>query len=161
MEFEQIGEIIGLANSAVGMTGKAASTVKAVKELISSGKTPDNSEAAQLLNTLATELTAANMTNVQLSEALRTLSQELQRQDEFGQEKARYELFKTEQNDFVYRLKEEASNGQDIHYICPVCFQRDKLISFISGELDHKYCQTDRSHRFRFQNLPSPGVFYV
>lgn len=156
MDIGQIGEYIGLATSAVGLTGKATDTIGSIKALFEGGKTPDNEKVQHLLNTLATELTSANMMNVQLSDALRALSRELQREDEFEKEKARYELFQTDQNVMVFRLREDAANGQPMHFICPVCFNRDKLISFIAGDGDYKICQTNREHRFRFQSLPMP-----
>ncbi len=154
MGFEQIGAIVGLATNAVGLTGKATSTVAAIKDLLENEKTPDRSEAAKLLNALAAELTSANMMNVQLSDALKTLSQELRRQDEFSNEVDRYELFKTGQDAMVYRLKEDATNGQPMHYVCPVCMKRDNLISFITGTGDFKICQTDNEHLFRFESSP-------
>lgn len=154
MELAQIGEMIGLASSAAGATGKAADTIQTIKGLFQSGKEPDTDEAASLLNALATELTAANMMNVQVSTTLKALSQELYRQDEFEKEKSRYELFRTRQNDMVFKLKTDQSNGQPDHFICPVCLNRDKLVSFITGEGDYKNCQTDRSHQFQFDDTP-------
>ncbi|NDW43657.1 hypothetical protein [Ruegeria sp. PrR005] len=153
MDIGQIGEYIGLATSAVGLTGKASDTIVSIKALFEGGKTPDNEQVQRLLNTLAAELTSANMMNVQLSDALRALSQELQRQDDFEKEKARYELIETSQKDIVFRLREDAANGQPIHFICPVCLNRDKLISFVSGGY-YKTCQTDGKHGFRFEKMP-------
>lgn len=153
MEFAQITEVIGLASSAVGLTGKAAATAEAIKGLLNSQDAPDAERTAQLLNTLATELTSANMMNVQLSESLKTLSQELQRQDEFEKEKARYEMFETSRGDIVFRLKQDCANGQPLHYICPVCLNRDKLISYVSGN-HYKTCQADNKHGFEFEKIP-------
>lgn len=158
MDVGQIGEYIGLATSAVGLTGKATDTIGSIKALFEGGKTPDDEQVQRLLNTLAAELTSANMMNVQISEALRNLSQQLQKEDAFEQEKARYEMFQTGQNDIVFRLREDAANGQPIHFICPVCLNSAKLISFVSGEGDYKLCQTDRKHRFRFKNTPPQRV---
>lgn len=152
MDFSSIESVLGLASTALGATGKAVSTVEAVKKLLTAEKKPDNSEAQALLNTLATELTAANMMNVQLSEAIKALSRELKQQDDFEKEKARYELFQTGQNDMVFKLKEGQSNGQPIHFICPVCLNSDRNISFISGEGDFKICQKNREHSFRFRS---------
>lgn len=152
MDFSSIESVLGLASTALGATGKAVSTVEAVKKLLTAEKKPDNGEAQALLNTLATELTAANMMNVQLSEAIKALSRELKQQDDFEKEKARYELFQTGQNDMVFKLKEGQSNGQPIHFICPVCLNSDRNISFISGEGDFKICQKNREHSFRFRS---------
>ncbi|TPL55414.1 hypothetical protein FJ942_17055 [Mesorhizobium sp. B2-4-2] len=160
MDFSQIESVLGLASTALGATGKAVSTVEAVKKLLKGDKKPDdNNEAANLLNTLATELTAVNMMNVQLSEALRELSRELKRQDDFEKEKARYSLFETGERDMVFKLKEDVAHGQPIHFVCPVCLNRDKLFSYITGEDDYKICQTDKAHFFKFRDTPirQPG----
>ena len=154
MDLTTINEAIGLASSAVGLTGKATTTIAAIKGLFEGGKSPDEKEASKLLNELAAELTVANMTNVQLSHALKTLSRELWQHDQFETEKARYELFKTPEADVVFKLKADMSNGQPDHFICPVCLNRDKLVSFISGEGDYKLCQTNSDHIFRFKDTP-------
>ncbi|MBP2446379.1 hypothetical protein [Rhizobium leguminosarum] len=156
MDLTPINEVLGLASSAVGLTGKATSTIAAIKGLFEAGKTPDNSEASKLLNDLATELTMANMTNVQLSQALKTLSREMLRQDEFEREKARYALTQTREGDVVFKLKEDMANGQPVHFICPVCLNRDHLISFLQGNGDYRRCQTNNNHVFQFTDTPLP-----
>ncbi|MBA1140242.1 hypothetical protein [Mesorhizobium neociceri] len=152
MDFSSITSVIGLATTALGATEKAATTAEAVKKLFASEKKPENSEVQALLNTLATQLTAANMMNVDLSDAIKALSRELKRQDDFENEKARYELFQTGQQDVVFKLREDQANGQPIHFICPVCLNAERLISFISGEGDFKVCQRNRDHTFRFKS---------
>ena len=154
MDLTTITAAIGLAGTAAGATSKAAESIKTLTSLFSKDSVPDSDEAANLLNGLAVELTTANMMNVQISVALRTLSQELQQQNEFANEKARYELFRTGQNDMVYRLKSDLSQGQPDHFICPVCLNQNKMISFVTGEGDYKTCQTDRNHNFEFSNNP-------
>lgn len=155
MDLTQVSEALGLASSAVGLTDKAASTVESIKRLLVSDKPVDAGEADRLLNSLARELTAANVMNVQLSESLRQISQELRRQDEFEREKVRYEMFETVEQDIVFRLSEDAANGEPIHFACPVCMNRDKIISYVSGNGDFKTCQTDRNHVFRFKKSPA------
>ncbi|MDC0737521.1 hypothetical protein N6L24_04475 [Cognatishimia sp. SS12] len=154
MDITQLGAIVGLATSAVGLTDKATSTVASIKELFEDDKTPDNSEAAKLLNALAGELTSVNMMNVQLSTMLKTLTDELQKEGAFAAESARYELFETGQGVMIYRLKESEANGEPIHYICPVCLKRDKLVSYVDGRGDYKICQTNRDHFFQFDHTP-------
>ncbi len=154
MDITQLGAIVGLASSAVGLTDKATSTVASIKELFEGDKAPDSGEATKLLNTLAGELTSANMMNVQLSTMLKALTDELQREDAFAAEAARYELIETGQNVMIYRLKESEANGEPIHYICPVCLKRDRLISYADGNGDFKVCQTNREHVFRFDHTP-------
>ncbi|MFG6572543.1 hypothetical protein ACGYLO_13140 [Sulfitobacter sp. 1A13353] len=151
---EQLGEMLGLASSAVGLTGKATETAEKIQSLLAKKDAVDSSELMGLLNTLATQLTSVNMTNVQLSEAVKGLSRELQRQDEFEKLKANYVLFETPEKDIVYRLKDEEVDQQPAHFVCPVCLGRDKLISYIVGEDDFKRCQTDKNHTFRFRNTP-------
>ncbi len=152
MDFGQIESLLGLAATATGMTEKAVSTASAVKKLFAGEKAPDAGEVSTLANELAAQLTAANMMNVQISTALRLLSADLKRQDEFENEKARYELFETSERDIVYRLKQESGAGQPLHFICPVCLNSDKQISFIAGEGDFKVCQKNRDHNFRFKS---------
>lgn len=150
MDLAQIGEMLGLASSAVGVTEKAVDTAQSIKGLFQSGKEPDKGEVSRLLNTLASELTSANMMNVELSTAIKSLSEELYRQDEFQKHQSRYELFRTKQDDMVFRLKDDQSNGEPEHFICPVCLNRDKIFSFVTGRGNFKVCQTNRDHVFRF-----------
>lgn len=158
MDMTQIQSAIALVTTAIGMTSQAASTADLIKKLFSSSDAPDDGEATKLLNSLATELTTANVMNMQLSEALKTLSRELQRQDEFEREKSRYEMFATATGDIVFTLKVEMASGQPNHFICPVCLNRDKLITYVTGEGDFKRCQTDTNHLYRFRNSPPPQV---
>lgn len=156
MDMTVLQTALGLAASAVGLTGKAAEVAGAVKSLMSSGKAEDTGEAANLLNVLAVELTSANIMNVQLSEALRRLSDEMRKEDDFEREKARYMLVATERKDMVYLLREDAANGQPIHHACPVCMA-DKRISFMRGEGDTRHCQTNNHHIVRFSRTPLPS----
>ncbi|WP_127559069.1 hypothetical protein [Nioella ostreopsis] len=154
MDITQLTEVLGLASSAAGVTNKAASTIATIKGLFDDGKAPDSEQATALLNSLAIELTTANMMNVQLSDALKELSRELQRQDEFEKEIARYELFETPLGDVLYKLRDDMRNGQPPHFICPVCKNRDRLISFVTGNPYNKACQTNSTHHFIFQKSP-------
>lgn len=154
MDITSVTEALALATNAVGLTGKAATTAGTIKKLLSSEAAPDKDETAQLLNTLASELTAANMMNVQISDALRILSQEIKRQDEFEAEKDRYELIRTSEGAMVFKLKESKAYGQPMHHICPTCLNRDKIISFINGNDDYRFCQTDQKHQFQFSDTP-------
>ncbi|KAA3529019.1 hypothetical protein DXM29_09465 [Agrobacterium tumefaciens] len=154
MDLSTFNEALGLASSAVGLTGKAASTITAIKGMFEGGKSPDSGEASKLLNELANELTLANMTNVQISQALKALNQELLRQDEFEREKSRYELFQTSEGALVFRLIDTMRNNQPAHFICPVCLNRDRLVSFLQGNGDYRNCQTDSHHVYQFANTP-------
>lgn len=154
MDYTTIETVLGLASTAVSVTGKAVTTADSIKKLFSSGKAPDAGEALRLVNVLAVELTSANMMNVDLSSALKALNQELRADDQFEREIERYELFETPKSDLVYKLKEDMANGQPMHFVCPVCLKRDKLISFIRGEGDFKICQTDSKHHYHFQYKP-------
>lgn len=158
MDLTAITTAIGLATTALGATEKAAMTAETVKKLFSADKKPDNSEVQSLLNTLAAQLTAANMLNVDLSEAIKKISRELKNQDDFENEKSRYELFQTSQNDIVYRFRQDHTSGQPDHFICPVCLNSDRKFSFITGEGDYKVCQKIRDHIFRFKSSPPPKV---
>ena len=54
------------------------------------------------------------------------LIQELSRRQAFESQLERYQLTKTSQGHFVYKLKEDRGNGEPIHYICADCVQRKK-----------------------------------
>jgi hypothetical protein len=92
--------------------------------------------------------------NVQLSEALKQLSNELRKDDHFEKEKARYELSTTPSGALVYKLRADAADGQPDHYICPACLAKDRLIVFIQGRGDYKICQVNRDHVYKFSNSP-------
>lgn len=156
MDFSQISEAIGLASSAAGATEKASGTIKTIMGLFQSGTEPDKDHAESLLNDIAAQLTTANMMNVQLSTALKAVSQDIKTHSTFEAEKARYELFQTPQNVMVFKLRDDAANGDPVHFVCPVCMNKDRLISYISGEGNYKTCQTNREHIFRFKNTPMP-----
>ncbi|TAU80452.1 hypothetical protein ELI41_29540 (plasmid) [Rhizobium leguminosarum] len=150
IDMTTIETALGLASTAVGVTSKAASTAEAFKKLFTSEKAPDSGEAMRLVNALATELTTANVMNVQLSESLRAISIELRKEDQFEQEKARYELVTTPYGDLVYKLRHDKADGEPIHYICPACLKKDRLITIIQGDADYKACQNNREHGFTF-----------
>lgn len=150
MDISQFQVALGLASTAVTVTGQAASTAEMFKKLFSSDKAPDSGEAAKLLNSLAVELTTANMMNVQLSDALKKLGEELRKEDEFEKEKSRYEVFTTSEGDIVYKLRAEMADGEPIHYVCPACLKKDRLIIFIQGSGDYKRCQVDSNHLYQF-----------
>jgi hypothetical protein len=152
VDLTAITEVMGLAGTAAGATGKATETILKIKSLFEGGGEPERGQAEAMLNTLAAELTAANMMNVQISTALKQLSSDMRRHDEFEVEKARYELFETPSNDFVYKLIEGQDQGQPSHFICPVCLTRDRLISIVRPRRnpDYKICQTDDGHMYTF-----------
>lgn len=140
---------LGLASSAMGATGSLVSVAERIKSLVSSGK-PSDAELNGLVNQLARELTAANMQNVQLSTTLAALAAELEREDEFQKTKARYELFKTDGWDFVWKLKDEFKNEEPMHFACPICMSEGKR-SFATqkgggGPNDWLECQRCRHH---------------
>ena len=154
MDIGQVESVMGLASAAFGMTGKAVDTVESIKKLFSSGDATDKDKASTLVNSLASQLTAANITNLELSEALKRLGQSLKADEVLERETARYELYETEKSDFVYKLKEDMADGQPMHFICPVCLKRDRLISIIRGNGDYKACQTDKKHLYQFKFTP-------
>lgn len=154
LDMTTIETVLGLASTAVSVTGKAASTVETMKKIFSGDKAPDNKEAMALLNNLAVELTSANMMNVDLSKALRELNEQLRREDQFDKERTRYQLFKTNQGDFVFKLRADMANHDPEHFICPACLNKDRLIAFIAGDGDYKHCQVDKSHVYKFSDTP-------
>ncbi|TBC51036.1 hypothetical protein [Rhizobium ruizarguesonis] len=157
MSIEYLTDAVGLASAAIGMTGKAVSTADAIKKLFASDKAPDKSEAAKLVGELAAELTAANITNLKLSEALHGLSEELRKEDQFEKEMARYAPYQTAEDDIVYKVREEFAGEEPIHFICPACLKKDRLFIFITGKGDYKHCQLNHTHTYHFGSTQWPS----
>ena len=155
MDITQLQTVLGLASGALGATGQAVSTVDAIKKLFAKegGQTP--AEVQALLNSLANELTAANLMNVKLSDALKELHKILQREDAFERERERYEVFHTSKDDIVLRLRSDARNGEKERYICPICANTKQIISYVTGDRYYKNCQTC-NHLFDFEEQPMP-----
>jgi len=157
MDLTSFQTLLGLASGAVGLTGQAAATVETVKKVFNGSGKADNPEAQQLLNSLATQLTSANMMNVQISTALTKISAEIQKNNQFSQRLARYKLRETGYGDLIYALREDHLKDEPAHFICPICIQKDQQFHFVTGHdtADYKLCQGCR-HPFQFRQIKSP-----
>lgn len=149
MNPRRIQEMLGLASAAAGFGDRTIQTVSALREFLSRAKLKRDSQLIETLKKLDADLSAASVVNARLSAELRDLNDEVSKAEEFEKEKARYELVETSEGDFVFRIKNSMADEQPVHYICPVCVNRDKTISFIAGR-HRKVCQTDRKHVFNF-----------
>ncbi|MBF9029772.1 hypothetical protein HKCCE3408_05130 [Rhodobacterales bacterium HKCCE3408] len=164
MDLTSISEVVGLASTAVNATGKATETIQKIQGMLRKGKPPEASELERVVSELAAQLTAANLMNAQLSDAMVVLRQEVRQLEEFELERSRYELVQTPLGDMVYRLRADAAKGEPEHYVCPVCLRNEKTINFITGDAYYKTCQKDRTHLFRFREEPpldaNPNTLY-
>jgi len=145
----RIQEMLGLASTGTGLGEKVKGTILGLRELLSRTRLRHDNQIIETLNRLDVDLTAATVVNTQLSAELRKLSDEVSKADGFEAEKAKYELVETSEGDFVFRIRSVMADERPVHYICPVCLNRDKTISFIAGR-HRKSCQTDRKHVFNF-----------
>ncbi|QCP84719.1 hypothetical protein EYE35_03190 [Cereibacter sphaeroides] len=161
MDISQVQTVLGLAASAVGVTGQAAANVEAIKKAFSSGAHSDSGEAQQLLNGLAAQLTSANMMNVQLSTMLKDVCAAIERENKFEQRLERYRLVDTGFGEMIYTLRHECANGEPEHHICPICVEKLGKFYFITGAYDavHKTCQGCR-HPFQFNKPIAPRRKY-
>lgn len=152
MDFAAIQAVLGLAANAVGLTKEAASTVAQVKQAVASGDGGKQREAQELLNTLATHLTVANFTNVQLSTQLKALTDALLSENEFEERKKRYQLAGTGYGEMIFVLRTDAANGDPPHYVCPICLEKERRFHFVTGPEngEGKNCQGCR-HYFQFR----------
>ncbi|PSL17626.1 hypothetical protein [Shimia abyssi] len=153
MDHTQIQEALGLASSAVGISDKATKTIRAVETQLNYGSVEVEGALAELIAQLVVELTTANITNTQLYEVVKNLNRKFHENVAFEQEKARYEMVETAEGDYVFRIKDHMVDEQPIHYICPVCLNQDKRISYIAGR-HRRVCQTNRKHVFSFGKKP-------
>lgn len=120
MDQVQIQAVLGLASGAVGLTGQAAATAESIKFVFAGGVKRDSAETNQLLNTLAGQLTSANVMNVQLSSALKEIASQVEADNRFERQISRYRLLPTSLGDMVFVLRDEHANGDPIHSTCPV-----------------------------------------
>ncbi len=153
MKPTEIQELLGLASNAVGLGEKTAQTITALRKIFERTRARSNYRVIELLNQLTADIAASDITNTQLRNALKNLSDKFLKDNEFEKEKSRYELIETGEGDFVFRIKNHMADEQPVHYVCPVCINRDKTISFIAGH-HRKVCQTDRKHVFNFGKKP-------
>lgn len=164
MNFSDFQEILGLAANAVGLTKQAASTAGEVKKLFSDGDSAASAETQELLNTLAHQLTTANMTNFQLSALLKEISERVRAEDEYEKRKKRYRLVDTGHGDMVLVFQPEGPDDDPQHFICPICLEKLRKFHYVTGSpsSDGKHCQNCRHYfKFRQTSLPrnSGGAF--
>ncbi len=146
MDFDltQIGAFANAVSTALKVTGEAAGTLKSIKDLVNKVETNDRSEIDDLLNKLATQLTVANLQNLQLSEELKQVTDTIIAANDFQSRLSRYEEFHTSEGDIVLKLREEFfSNGKG-HYVCPVCVEKSKQFHFVTGRATQTFfvCQS-------------------
>jgi hypothetical protein len=151
---EHIRSVLTLAGLAASSTGNAVSVVGQIKELLTKGGEQISAEQDDLLNALAGQLTSANMMNVQLSTLLKEIQRDWQREDIFERKRARYEMFTTPMNDVLFRLKADHADGEQDHFICPICLGRDQVFSFVTGKGSYRNCQSCK-HAFSFDPPPT------
>ena len=152
IDLTQVQTVLGLASTAVGLTGQAAATVDSVKKALSGGKGADSGKAVELLNSLASQLTTVNIMNVELSGQLRTLSKELEKDNRFEERLARYQLVDSGYGDLLYLLRGEAAKDEPEHYVCPVCIEKESRFHYVTGAKDGsgKLCQgCSKFYQFR------------
>jgi hypothetical protein len=155
MDIVTVQTALGLATTAVSLTGQATNTFETIKKLIAGSDKAASAEAQQLLNNLAHQLTLANMTNVEISSALRELSAQIEKENHFDQRLSRYQLFDTGHGDMLYMLRKDRAGDDPIHYVCPICIEKEKQFQFVVGHDtdDGKVCQ-GCSHYFQFSQIP-------
>ena len=149
MKSNRIHEMLGLASAAAEFCDRTIQTVAALRDRLGRATLKRDSQLVETLKKLDADLLAAAVVNARLSAELTVLNDEASKAEEFEKEKARYELVETSEGDFVFRIKSNMADEQPIHYICPVCLNQDKTISFIGGR-HRKICQTNRKHVFNF-----------
>ncbi len=143
MDMADIQELLGVAASAVGLTKQAASTVGEVRKALTDKEGAASAEMQGLLNTLAAQLTSANMTNLQLSALLKEVSAKLQAEDTFAERRRRYRLVDNGYGELLWALREELRGDEPPHFVCPKCLEKSREFHFVTGSptSDGKHCQ--------------------
>lgn len=81
---------------------------------------------AKLLETQGLMLEAQRIMNATEQRAA-DAERKLREQDEWNTEAARYGLRRMDgTGSFIYSLKDDQANGQPLHHLCPVCFEKRK-----------------------------------
>lgn len=73
-DFTQLGAFANAASTALKVTSDAVKTVQSIKDLVGKDEASSRSEIDALLNKLMTELTLANLQNLQLSDQLKQVT---------------------------------------------------------------------------------------
>lgn len=149
MEFDAdtIRAALDLVTKGSNATGSALKVIDQFKTLIGSSKQgqPDEGlprkDVEELVTALMSQVQDARLANIELKSQLVELKEQALSAQRTAEEFERYELWKTSLELFVYRLKPEASNGEDLHYICPKCKEEGKK-SILQGGRYAKRCTT-------------------
>ncbi|MES2846011.1 MAG: hypothetical protein V4747_13360 [Pseudomonadota bacterium] len=153
-----IQTVLGLASTAVELTGQASKTVTSIKSIFKEESGGRNSEAQALLNRLLEDLASANLMNAKLSTTLKALVSELDNSRRFEERAARYRLFQTQEGAMLYELGPETAGNELHHYICPRCLENDQKFHIVSGSngSEGKHCQNCNLY-FPFRSRPNPS----
>lgn len=108
--------------AASGGVADATSLVEHIKKAFSAPEV-DVTEAKQLSLELLNILIDTKTAQMTIQDQLLALQQELQKQDRFTTQAARYELTQTDMGATIYTLKEDDETGDASHDICADCFE--------------------------------------
>lgn len=118
----EIATLVGLAGSAATTISTTADLTQKFKDIIN-GPEPDALKMKELVLDIYDGLINAKRDQMQVEHLLADLQQELQKQDRFTTQAARYELTQTDMGARVYALKKDDPSGDPPHEICATCFE--------------------------------------
>lgn len=158
-DLESFKGIFELAGDAGTATVKMANGLDTVKALFKKSEVGADADVKLALSELTMQIANAQMANSDLKHKLTALKDELAKTQAFQSDLDRYELWETPTSSIVYRLREEASENQPLHYLCPNCIE-DKRKSILQGTEYSRDCGTcDLSFAFKKYVMPDIGVF--
>ena len=160
-DFTQLGAFANAASTALKVTSDAVKTVQSIKDLVGKDEASSRSEIDALLNKLMTELTLANLQNLQLSDQLKQVTNTIVAVADFQSKLSRYEEYHTPQGAILLRLKSEFQSDGVGHFVCPICVEKKREFHYVTGSPDHngKHCQCCL-HFFEFRRSDPVRGFY-
>jgi hypothetical protein len=79
--------------------------------------------STKLMNVLSSAI-ATQTEQASLLDDVQKLKEKIEAMEEWGREKARYDLKTLDAGVLVYTIKPDAQNSEPPHHICPTCYQR-------------------------------------
>ena len=158
-DFESLQRVTEFAGELGSATGKIAKGVETVKTFLQKSESGADLEVKSALSQLALEVTTAQLANMELKLQLAALQNELTEANAFQSDLDRYELWEAPAGSVVYRLRESASQGQPLHYLCPACIER-KTKAILQGHADWKECPACKIG-YRINADKGPGTVRV
>lgn len=139
IDFESLNNAVSLAGDAGAATGKIANPITTVKGLFQKSQAGADADIKLALSDLTLQVANAQVTNADLKLKLMALQDELRQAQAFKSDLDRYALWETPTGSVVYRLQNNAHEGEPFHCLCPNCIEVRRK-SILQGDSYFRKC---------------------